>query len=483
MAVREYIGARYVPIFADPIQWDPTTVYEPLTVVTDQGNSYVSRQSVPTGIQLDNTDYWILWADYNAQLQHYIDEVGTFDGRIDALEDALPISSFSSVSTVADKFPVSASDIGSNAVTTAKINSGAVTTAKIADGAVTGAKIADETHYIGIVGDSFSDESSEWPTLLGNRLGLSVINNSVAGSGFVYTGRKTFVQQFDELCADENIGNMDYIIVYGGINDWRYATQDYTDLTSAFQSIATSYAAIDEYNGKKPKLIFCPGNAALGNNSSYTGYNAFCHGIQSLALRCGLPSTFNVQYWLMFLNATVYDDDGIHPNSTGQKIIAGIMESIIMGSYDGIHRSYRATSLTPCSNNNSHADIHFDNGLITVDVYLGTSGNTVSGMSSTGSTLLTLPANMKMKIGQNIAWHMKSPALAHYFYEGSVNTYTPSLYIGLLQGGDLKLYAEANGSWAYGNTALVNAGVVDNSGNYTIPANSASGVSFSGRFE
>lgn len=100
MAVREYIGARYIPVFADPIQWDPTNVYEPLTVVTNEGASYVSRRMVPEGIQLNNTDYWVLWADFNAQLQHYIDEVNTFDGRIDNVEDALPVADFSSVNTV-----------------------------------------------------------------------------------------------------------------------------------------------------------------------------------------------------------------------------------------------------------------------------------------------------------------------------------------------------------------------------------------------
>ena len=101
MGMREYVGARYVPVFADPTQWDITLKYEPLTVVTDNGASYVSRRYVPEGIQLDNTDYWILWADYNAQLQHYIDEVETFDGRIDDIEDALPIADFDDVNTVA----------------------------------------------------------------------------------------------------------------------------------------------------------------------------------------------------------------------------------------------------------------------------------------------------------------------------------------------------------------------------------------------
>ena len=149
MSVREYIGARYVPVFADPIQWDPTLVYEPLTVVTDQGASYVSRRYVPEGIQLDNTDYWVLWADFNAQLQHYINEVNTFDGRIDALEDALPIADYTSASTVSDaisalsgKFPIDTADIADDAITADKIDDGAVGTSAIDDDAVTNAKIA-----------------------------------------------------------------------------------------------------------------------------------------------------------------------------------------------------------------------------------------------------------------------------------------------------------------------------------------------------
>lgn len=100
MAMREYVGARYVPVFADPIQWDITLKYEPLTVVTDNGASYVSRRYVPEGIQLNDTDYWILWADYNAQLQQLIEDVNTYNGRIEDLEEALPVASFDDVNTV-----------------------------------------------------------------------------------------------------------------------------------------------------------------------------------------------------------------------------------------------------------------------------------------------------------------------------------------------------------------------------------------------
>lgn len=82
MAVTQYIGARYVPLFADPIEWSSTKSYEPLTVVTYQGASYTSRQAVPVGIDIANTEYWVLTGNYNAQVEQYRQEVRSFDGRI-----------------------------------------------------------------------------------------------------------------------------------------------------------------------------------------------------------------------------------------------------------------------------------------------------------------------------------------------------------------------------------------------------------------
>ena len=86
MAVTQYIGARYVPLFADPMQWDSTRTYEPLTVVYNGGNSYISRQYVPAGIQIDDDAYWALTGNYNAQIELYRAEVARYDGRIKVVE-------------------------------------------------------------------------------------------------------------------------------------------------------------------------------------------------------------------------------------------------------------------------------------------------------------------------------------------------------------------------------------------------------------
>lgn len=71
MATTQYIGSRYVPIFADPVEWSNTKSYEPLTIVTHEGNSYTSRQFVPVGIDITNGDYWVLTGNYNAQIEQY----------------------------------------------------------------------------------------------------------------------------------------------------------------------------------------------------------------------------------------------------------------------------------------------------------------------------------------------------------------------------------------------------------------------------
>lgn len=82
MTVTQYVGARYVPLFADPIEWSKDTAYEPLTIVIHEGNSYTSRQAVPKGIDIANDEFWALTSNYNAQVESYRKETAK------AVEDA-----------------------------------------------------------------------------------------------------------------------------------------------------------------------------------------------------------------------------------------------------------------------------------------------------------------------------------------------------------------------------------------------------------
>lgn len=71
MATRQYVGARYVPKFADPIEWVKENSYEALTIVTYLNNSYTSKKPVPANTDITNTEYWVVTGNYNAQVEEY----------------------------------------------------------------------------------------------------------------------------------------------------------------------------------------------------------------------------------------------------------------------------------------------------------------------------------------------------------------------------------------------------------------------------
>lgn len=81
----QYIGMRYVPIIDGT--WSETKNYEPLVVVLYNGNSYISKTYVPAGTLPTNETYWMLAANYNAQVEQYRQEVRQYQGIVDAFSD------------------------------------------------------------------------------------------------------------------------------------------------------------------------------------------------------------------------------------------------------------------------------------------------------------------------------------------------------------------------------------------------------------
>lgn len=79
--------------YADPIQWNITTQYEKNTVVIDPitGSAYISTQPVPSGVGLNNTDYWnviftldVISANKNITLRDDANNIlATFESEVD----------------------------------------------------------------------------------------------------------------------------------------------------------------------------------------------------------------------------------------------------------------------------------------------------------------------------------------------------------------------------------------------------------------
>lgn len=80
----QYIGARYVPLFADPVSWDNERAYEPLTIVVHNGDCYTSKCYVPVGADISNGLYWVKSQDYNYQFDQLKQVVADLSKQVTA---------------------------------------------------------------------------------------------------------------------------------------------------------------------------------------------------------------------------------------------------------------------------------------------------------------------------------------------------------------------------------------------------------------
>lgn len=248
MAVTQYIGARYVPLFAEPLDWSSEKEYEPLTIVYNDGNSYTSRQYVPKGIQITNTDYWALTGNYNAQIEQYRSEVQTFDERI--TENTSNITKANeriaeNTTNIAKKAGISHASAGSTyglgngslfghvklATSTTSNesdeNDGVAATPKFVSDALSKFEPSGDKSFKSalLIGDSWGmgfyngqEHPSESPLVNAAKLlGIpdgSIFNECVSGSGYT-VGGKTFLEQYNVSSHKD----ADLIIVLGGQND------------------------------------------------------------------------------------------------------------------------------------------------------------------------------------------------------------------------------------------------------------------------
>ena len=74
--INDFIGINTIK-YADPILWDITRQYEANTIVVDghSGNAFISTKAVPSGVHLNNSDYW-------TQIYNYADVVDTLREQI-----------------------------------------------------------------------------------------------------------------------------------------------------------------------------------------------------------------------------------------------------------------------------------------------------------------------------------------------------------------------------------------------------------------
>lgn len=415
MSVTQYIGARYVPLFADPIAWDITQQYEPLTIVYYQGNSYTSKQAVPANIDISNTDYWALTGNYNAQIEQYRAEVQTYDNRITAnttsntAQDAqLAGSTSSGLKTLID---ANATDIDSleaaDATFTAQLagtsNSGLKTLIDANTSDITTLENSIDSiedtisnkYEMLFIGDSWGSQlSGQLPTLIARYLNCTLHNYAQASMGFVQ-GANNFQNQAVTAVNDSNV-NADlvkYIVIVGGSNDYSHDITNGGTLASAINACVRTLTA----KFKRATIhVFFNWRWRAGNTEYYklndqikvwnyaaqqvanNMYGAICH-----------PESLS---WLS--KSYFNSEDMVHPTENGNKYFAQLAAISIVGGQMSPYRTNVTTvNLNGYEGITGNLQCSFNEREFWVEVYLNVTAE-VSGSHVIKQDTALLPVQL-----------------------------------------------------------------------------------------
>lgn len=284
MATRQYIGARYViKVYTnsqnpDSAEWEANTSFEPLTMVTYQNSSYLSKKAVPAtiGNPVSNPTYWACTGYYNGQIASLQQAVNSLQNEINNLK----------------------------------------------------------THKYLFVGDSYGDNTGEWPYIVKNSLAIADENFNnvcVSGAGFIDYGGGTYLEQVTNFNGDKE--SITDIILCGGLNDSRYS--NYNDANTA---LSPAIIAFNNYV-----------RANYPNATVYIGYIGSClydasyYATVPLDNRKICKYIYETQgasyYWRVLggisnvMHSSTYNfgADHIHPSALGSRLIGDAISTILGG--------------------------------------------------------------------------------------------------------------------------------------------------------
>lgn len=314
MATRQYVGARYVPKFATPVEWSASRQYEALEIVTHMNASYTSKKPVPTGVDINNTEYWTITGNYNAQVEQYRQETEQVASQVDTLS--------TSVSNLSNSVSSLNASIGviNNSLTDVQ-NDVANVQSEI------GIPYSLKNKKVVLFGDSLN--RSGWGAQLNAILGCNgdiVYNGSAgfvrAGTESPYAGKNfgQMLAQYAEGISEAVRATYAAFIIAGGINDYEQSTSNVRTAATQFVSSVKNYFP-------NAKIYYFP-------NPTFTPYvqsvwdnlKAICESFEE----GGCATYFDFAY-VCYDNPTWDSGDGVHLNPGGYKKYAGCMASGICG--------------------------------------------------------------------------------------------------------------------------------------------------------
>lgn len=279
MAVLQYVGARYVPKLFDDgkggMEWQANTYYEPLTIVTYNNTSYISRGPVAASVgnPAVNGSYWAETGNYNAYIQSLVERIAGARAELEAVKDR-------------------------------------------------------EKKTFVFIGDSYNAvPATSWVSYAMECMGIPeerYYNFSTPGGGIVRSGENgTYIQVLNaNLSSIQKKENVTNVVITTAYNDTGSTPQQLYDamkeLVGAIQS-SFPYAKIQlAFVGALPYLNKDRRRQVLDIISTLTGNN-YGYGVIK-----------NTEY--IFMNSSPIYIQDYHPTSTGARLLGGFMaEGIING--------------------------------------------------------------------------------------------------------------------------------------------------------
>lgn len=314
MAVTQYIGARYVPLFYtasdNTNNWEAGVQYEPLTIVTYLNQSYASKKPVPVSVgnPADNPDYWVITGAYNAQVAQMQQDLDDLELRVDTVED----------------------------------------------------KVKDYPGYV-MIGDSYgyaSGSHNGWIDKLAVKFGLTegvdLFSSSVGGSGLL-TSPTSFYTQLQSvisgMTADE-IASVGNVIIIGGSNDMGHTV---AELEPAVETLVN--AAKTNF----PNAVVWMGMGS-GNYDNHFATAQKSRIVEAYRKCGGYGAKYlnNLEYCLH--DRSLINPDKVHPNNNGYVELTNAICAALNGSYNYKYQEYGLV-LTPINATTvCNYSIDIDNG-------------------------------------------------------------------------------------------------------------------------
>lgn len=419
--VREYVGARYVPVFANPAEWDNTRGYEPLTIVLHQGNSFTSTQYVPTGVDINNTEYWLETGNWNAQIEAYREEVLRYDGRI--TQNANDIEA--NTTAIANEATARANaDTALQQLIESEETARKAADTELHKNLSTAIAAVNQQNILSLykgkncvwIGDSFTTGVGADPktkrvsTVFCNAMGMTEFNYGVGATGWIWgttsnTPYITQVQNAYNAMTQEQREKTAMVVLPGTSTDVSHGS---TSKQIGAAATLCAKKASDLFPNAVIYVIPMIWDKALFTYTAYDTTVEICDQINKAAIP-RVKMDEDSYTWLLG-RYEFYTSDNVHPNNTGYAVWAAKMISSILGS---ANTAGYINSFTSNFGTWDKKTYYLKNGFVFMPGYKITGVSDAGGDKNIG----TLPNNIRPAYNQTTVLSSGGEAVGYVTYQ------------------------------------------------------------------